>query len=216
MEHYIEDVSSTLRGGMHVTEVSSGDAHAAGPTTVLFDPAYAAELSGNREIQMAISKRFRGKVTVYGSPAFADLLVWCLSSDGYKVGEGFFERVSDSDVELVWHFIDTMRVSSTDHCRELVGRRLHNRDSTGFKRARSGIARAPRPAPGSTRVPTSPPVAVELLGGVSPEHLTVEDVMVEDVLRCVLTSQDPAGACQKLFDRSADGNESRDQRPVHM
>lgn len=196
------DICDFLAEDTELIESSLGDATVTHPTVIKVDTAYCKLIQLDREISLAAEKRFKGKHTLYGSPGYKDLVSWCLSTNGYAVSSGRLNSVSDDDVSLVWQFIDTMSVSSTERCRELINRGKGSRSGVGFSRCVSGKTKQPRNSK-RERVGAKlrrPPTIVPFGDQNASEHDTVEHHITEDCMHWILSSPDPMGSYTALRD----------------
>lgn len=200
------DICDFLAEGTELIESSLGDATVTHSTIVKVDTAYYKLVQSDREIGLAIEKRFKGKHTLYGSPGYKDLVSWCLSTNGYSVSSSRLNNVSDDDVGLAWQFIDTMSVSSTERCRELIGRGKGSRSGVGFTRCVSSKSRQPRSGK-RERVGARlryPPTVVPFDDQNPSEHDTAEHHIIEDCMRWIFSSSDPMGSYAALRDSLSD------------
>jgi len=194
------DISRYLKEGIEATDVSLGDATVVPKSTVKVDVAYQQLISVSNEIHMAVEKRFKGKSTLYGTPNFKDIVCMCLSTDGYKICSSNLKDLSDDDVTLAWQFIDTMSVSSTEGCRELIKRGKSSRSSVGFSRSNLKVQRpVARAIRGRFGVPiASRPVLVSKDIDRATEHYTVEEAVADDCMRWILSSNDAVRCTREL------------------
>jgi len=188
-EHYL-DIEAYLKEGVHLVLCSSNRRHVTFPGAVSFDEQAYSELSRNKELALAIEKKFKGKRTSYGTPTYRDLVLWCLSTSQYNVCSANLRDVSDAEVRKAWGMIATTSTSSTRTCSELMERHRNGRSETGFSRERM------------PNVPT-PKGPLRSLGNVVPSdstsysirdcegHATLEDVIAEDYVELSLNSGDP-------------------------
>lgn len=68
--------------------------------SIMVNRTYDNKMRENNEITLALQKRFKNKRTLHGDPGFADIVVWCLSTDYYKISQENFNSISNSDVDL--------------------------------------------------------------------------------------------------------------------
>jgi hypothetical protein len=207
IEEYTRDNVSTVEvtGESHMT---------VGPSVIKINKASFAEVLKNREICLAIEKRFKGKRTLYGDPGFSELVAWCLATDSYKVRQKNLERVSDTDVELAWEFIDTMSVSSTKACRESIEKLKGRRSALGFRgnyvkrlggRRRHNLCS--RNAVPSTLLPHT---ELDREG-----YKALEDVIAEDCMHWVLGSADPVASALGLRSGLLEGRQGGHDLGAH-
>jgi hypothetical protein len=163
---------------------------------IVFNPEYALDLLSNEKLSLAISKRFKGRFTRYESLGYQELVCWCLATDGYKLSEEGFFSVSNEDVEGAWNFIDSVRVSSSNDCRDLVNRGALSRDGTGFGRTHI----PEEPGGGTYRRNTGIPEDPPLVGLLKDEpYISIEEALVSDCMYWVKRSDDP---CALLMQRN--------------
>lgn len=197
------DIGDYLKEDVDVVEVSLGDATNVGVSTIKIDRSYYKLISEDREIGLALAKRFKGKTTLYGIPDFKDLVSMCLSTDGYKVCSNCLVNVSDEDVASAWQFIDTISVSSTERCRNLVSKGKGGRTGMGFLRSPMRNVRSPRASryPHRSRLGVNlggPPVVAPPGENVALEHNTMEEAIAEDCAHWVISSPDPIESFRQL------------------
>ena len=161
---------------------------------VKIDKQYHQLLQDNRELNLAVDKRFRGKRTLYCTPDYRSLVYLCLSTNAYRVSSSFFRSISDDDVTLAWQFIDTASVSSTAKCRLLINRGKRDRNGAGFARSMEKdnrtIERRARTRYG-TRL-SMQGAAPDDVKHYKTEHSTLYEVAMEDCMRWLTHSPDPA------------------------
>ena len=195
-EHHL-DIEPYLKEGIHLALCNSNRRHASFPGAVSFDEQAYSELSDNKELALAIEKKFKGKRTSYGTPTYRDLVLWCLSTSRYSICSANLRDVSDAEVRKAWGMITTTSTSSTKTCSELMERHRNGRSEVGFSRERMPDAPVPK---GSLRS----------LGNVVPSssmsystrdcegHVTLEDVIAEDYVELSLNSGDPLSAVRSF------------------
>ena len=162
-------------------------------------------IAGDREIMLALQKRFKNKRTLHGDPRFADILTWCMSTDSYKVCQKNFEGVSDSDVDLVWQFIDTLSVSSTRACRDVMNKFKGARSAVGFRREHTKPSVSPRTHRPGIRS-AAPPALVPHSDKDKEGYNSLEDVITQDCMHWVLSSSDPTASALLLRSGLLEGN----------
>lgn len=200
-------MEALLKSDVDIVYVSQGDHIKGGPSTVVVNSSWMDRIETNSELKSAVSKRFRGKTTLYGYPAFSQLVSWVMSSDGYKLREENFTNISNDDVSGIWEFIDTMRVSSSDSCREMMTELSANRDSEAFRRTLSTPKTPPRTKSKVLKVPKSRPVILGIGSGISHTHDTIEGVLVDDLAHWAISSDNPVGTCESLCSSISRGNQ---------
>ena len=114
------DIGSYLKEGSEVIDASLGDSTVSGHNSIKIDRRYYDIVSADRELGLALEKRFKNKYTSHRTPNYRELVWLCLSTDGYKVSSSNLDNLLDEDVSMAWQFIDTISVSSTKRCREMV------------------------------------------------------------------------------------------------
>jgi hypothetical protein len=193
----IEDIVELLKEGYQAVEVDKTSHKAVSSKDIKIDTSRCIEILGNKEIQLAIDKRFKGKKTLYLSPGFKNLVVWCLATDSYKVCEKSLDKVSNVDIESVWQFIDTISVSSTEECRNLVSKCKGVRSSVGF--SRSNVRATPQRRPAILRLETfSQPSLMDYDVQDSEGFGTLEEVQAHDCVTWALKSSDPLDTVIKM------------------
>lgn len=187
------DVGEYLKDGYEVVDASMGDSVRSGHKDIKVDRHYYFSLKENREVNLALDKRFKGKRTLYSTPDFKDLVYLCLCSDGYKASSSSLHSVSDDDIALAWQFIDTVSVSSTVKCREVVNAGKGSRSGAGFSRSvkRRGICSVRPKRPRGETVLGGPPAVLIGAKHYSTEHYSIDEVMLEDCMRWIERSEDP-------------------------
>ena len=83
---------------------------------------------------------------------------------------------------MAWQFIDTISVSSTKSCREMVSLGKRGRNGAGYSRSRTTAVRQ-RPEPRADEEKASfsgPPILPTASGHYGTEHDTIEEAMAED------------------------------------
>jgi len=194
------DIGDYLKEDYEVVDASLGDSTLSRRNDIKIDRHYQSVVQENREVSLALDKRFKGKRTFYDVPGYRDLVYLCLCSDGYKVSSSSLRNVSDDDVALAWQFIDTTSVSSTARCREIVNAGKSNRNGAGFLRStkrHSGNSVQPRRARGEA-VPGGPPAVLAGTRHYNTEHNRIYDVMLEDCMRWITRSKDPVKSAALL------------------
>jgi hypothetical protein len=203
-----------IREGVQIVTMGNSQHVAVDSASIRVDKTCISEVEGNSEISLALDKRFKGKRTLYVEPGFKDLVTWCLCTDSYKFSEKNVEKVSDKDIEMAWQFVDTMSVSSTRQCRELILKYKGARSSVGFRREHM---RPPSLRPvtrGSVRA--SGPSRLERYTDMdSKGYSTLNDMIAEDCMHWVRTSSDPVSTALLLRSRITQGNERRDDLGEH-
>lgn len=208
------DVEKYAKLNVQIIETDQFSHRSIGPSDVRVNKACYAEISENKEIKLAVHKRFKGKKTVHGDPTFLELVLWCLSADSYKVCERNLDSVSNVDVEAAWQFIDTASVSSTKACRDVVTPYKEGRSAVGFRRehmAPLGKGRGWRPQDRNT-VPST------LVGYSKLDcdgYETLGDLMTEDCMHWVLRSEDPLGSVLRLRSRLLEGGKGGHDLRTH-
>lgn len=183
----ISDMSDFAKEDVCIKGTDIGKMSSMVPGTIEVDPQYMSSLLLNEELKAALNKRFKDKRTVYLNPDFSSLVLWCLSTNSYSVNDKNLYNVDIRDVDSCWQFIDTMKVSSSDDCRELIARGSDGRDSLGFRRRTA-------PPGSNTRTNREPfnNQAVRIFSYLKKEdghdsyrreHLYVEDIMAEDICK---------------------------------
>jgi len=194
------DISDYVKEAVDTADVSLGDSTMYPRHVVKIYKTYIEELMSDRELTLAVSKRFKGKNTVHGSPGYSQLVVWCLSTDMYKLCSDNFVSVENSDVSLAWQFIDTISVSSTKKCRDLVNKNKHSRSSVGFSRSIREITRPPPSNLDRSVLPRvhDKPVLENTSQYNSSSHVTMEEMIAEDCTYWCTKSHDPLSATMDL------------------
>jgi len=194
-----------VREGRQIVGVDGVAHRAVGPADIRIDKACCAEVVQSNEVRLAVEKRFKTKRTFYGEPGFGELVPWCLSTDSYKLCQRNLERVSDSDVDLVWQFIDTASVSSTRPCREIIGKYKGSRSAVGFRREH--VRSAPS---ASSHLPpdgnTASPALVLHTRNDTEGYGTLNSLLTEDCMHWVTNSPDPTTSALRLRSRLLEGN----------
>jgi hypothetical protein len=194
------DIGEYLKEGSEVVDGSLGDATVARANCIKIDRLYYETVSTDRELNLALEKRFKGKNTLYITPNYATLVWLCLSTDGYKVSSANLNNVSDNDVSEAWQFIDTTSISSTKRCREMISLGKNNRSDTGFTRYSNTATRQKIKARVNRNraAPTCIPTLLSAPRECGTEHDTIEDAMLEDCMRWVLDAGDPVKSATAL------------------
>lgn len=199
------DLSSHLNHGYELADVSLGDSLCLDSNMLHVDFSYCSQVLENREMSLAVEKRFKNKRTAYGVPGYKELVAWCLASDSFNVREEVLDCVSNNDIELVWQFIDTMSVSSSPVCRELVMRGKGSRNSSAFTRT---LGRPASPRVRRAHIPRGlrPPVLEDCSDEPTEEHRTIDDIMAEDFVSLIRGSDDPLCSVESLRLKFLKGN----------
>lgn len=194
------NIEDLVREGCQIVEVDKATHKAVGARDIRINKVCLTEVIENTEIRLALEKRFKGKKTLHLDPGFGDLVAWCLSTDSYKLCERNIERVSDTDIEQAWQFIDTTSVSSTKPCREIMVRYKGARSTVGFRREHIAS-----PVSLRLRRPLGRNVVPSTLSSYSRRdsdgYGTLGEMMVEDCMRWILESPDPTSSALLLRSR---------------
>jgi hypothetical protein len=211
------DIGDYIKEGSELVDGSLGDSLASGLSCIKIDRQYYTTVSTDRELNLALDKRFKGKTTLYVNPSYATLVWLCLATEGYKVSSSNLNNVSDDDVSQAWEFVDTVSVSSTKRCREMISLGKNNRNSAGFLRSRTTAVRLKAKAR-VNRVSESlrgPPVVLQAGSEYDTEHDTIEDAMLEDCMKWVSGSDDPVRSTVLLRTNILSGTKSIEYPRVH-
>lgn len=208
------NIEDLVREGCQVIEVDKAAHRAVGPRDIRINRVCCSEVMDSNEIRLAVEKRFKGKKTLYVDPGFRELVAWCLSTDSYKLCEKNMDKVSDSDVELAWQFVDTTTVSSTKPCREIMSRYKGARSAVGFRREhiRTSSSANPHKPPTRNAVPST---LAQYTRKDSEGYSTLEEMMVEDCMQWVLKSPDPTSSALHLRSRLLQGHQRREDLGRH-
>jgi hypothetical protein len=197
MSSNIEDL---VKSGSNIIEVGKAAHIAVAPTNIRMDRDCYDTVMENKEISLAVEKRFKGKRTLHENPGYKQLIAWCLSTDSYKLSEKNIEKVSNADIELAWQFIDTASVSSTKDCRDMISKYRGTRSGVGFRRQhtksrsdRINRVRFSREAVSSTLLPHTE--------ADSAGYDTLSEMLAEDCMHWIKQSPDPVGATLSLRSR---------------
>lgn len=202
MAEYMPLLSSLAKEGVSIGEFLHGDSSLSIEGTIFLDQEYARRLETSSELRAALKKRFQKKTTVYGNPDYKTLVLLCLSTSFYDVNEINLNNVSNEDVDRVWNFIDTLRVSSSADLSAVLGYGTKNRSGVGFKRSLKDIA---------LRQQTSPSKSHDLMPsrGAKPSvqpgsysHGSLEEVVTEDIVFLAKASEDPVSFVKGFYYKS--------------
>jgi hypothetical protein len=197
------DIESYVKDSVDISEGSPGDIQASGADTVMVYRQYYADLSANEELTSAIEKRFKGKRTCHGAPTYKDIAMWCLCTHGYSVSQQNLSSTSNVDVEAVWEFIDTLSVSSTEKCRDLISRGKQSRSSIGFRKTysdRHNLAFTRRRQLKTKERPTMVKYNAKCCAGYD----TIEEAMSEDFVQLASRTSNPLEECIRLHSELCD------------
>ena len=139
-------------------------------------------MSTDRELRLALEKRCTDKHTHCRAPHYKELVWLCLSTDGYKVSSSNSVSVSNEGLSMAWQFIDTISVSSTKMCREVLSLDKRGRNGAGDLRPRATVVRQrPEPRTDKEKASFSGPLILPTASGhYATEDNTIEEAVAED------------------------------------
>ncbi len=171
----------------------------------------APAIISNLEIAAAVSKRFKGRTPASWGVTFYDLVIWCLCTKNHVVSGQCMSGVFDEDVEAAWGFLDTIKVSSSMDCSNLVREAMGKRSGDSFRRATNKQRPRPTADKGQRKVFEGTPA---LIPDTTWSCATVEEAMVEDAVLLGTLSGDPLGVAVSMYEstRTENKKEQRQER----
>ena len=136
-----------------------------------------------------------------------------MSTDSYKVCQKDCEGIPNSDVDLVWQLIDTLSISSTRVCRDVMGKFKGARSVVGFRREHTKPSASPCTHKPGTRITLSTLVPHIVMD--KEVYSSLQGLITQDCIHWVLTFPDPIASALLLRFRLLEGNNRRHHGRAH-
>lgn len=202
------NMEELLKDDIDIMLVSQGDLPKRGNSTIVISTLHMDSIENSSELNAALAKRFRGKTTVHSYPPYGQIVQWILATDGYKVREENLHSISNDDVVDAWEFIDTLKVSSSSSCRDMLSTMVSGRNGESFRRTLTTPKTPPKLKSKTVKAPRNKPEMLSLERDVSVVHDTIDDAIVEDLMHWVKKSEDPLSTCRRLHSSISSGSKS--------